>query len=201
MRSKKTFRSAKGFSLMELLMVMVITPMIFFAVYSSFSTGARLWVRLTQASPSEDLSIFYAKAGRDIRNMLRYQSIAFDGQKEEMTFAGTIEAPASLGGDRGIGAIRLYYDPSSRTVRREAKDLSRIYQQKEGATQILLERVTSFELSYYTSDPLEDELFWTSLWNPEPKKLPIAVRMKFTLEGSKWPYERTEYIPAGGLLK
>ena len=181
-------------------MVMVIAPVVFFAVYSNFSAGVRLWTRLAATAPDEDLNIFYIKVSRDLRGMRRFVSIPTVGDKEEFEFPATIEAPPALGGDHGIGQIRLYYDGNKHMIKREIRDYSQVYKDAPGSSSVLLKDVDDLEFSYLTVDPLEAEPVWRERWTPEPKKLPLAVRMTFTQEG-RGRQERTEYIPVGGQIQ
>ena len=88
----------RGFSLIELLLVLTLAPIIFFAVYANFISGVRLWQRMQVGTPEEDQAIFRTKTQRDFQNVLRYAAVPFTGGKDEVTFM------AGIGSDEALGA-------------------------------------------------------------------------------------------------
>ncbi len=190
-------RSKLGFSLLELLLVMSLLPIVFYTVFSNFSVGMKVWQAVNVATPIEDLAIFYQKARADLENTFFNQAIAFEGEKDEVTFPSTVASIPALGGDRGMGRVRLYYDPNAKGIMRQAWDYSEIYRESEGKTTLILHDVTSLEFSYLVFDKTSKSYEWNSSWKPTPDQLPAAVRMLFTL-GRGEPIERTYILPAGG---
>ncbi len=202
MFTKKTSRRARrGFSLLELLLVMSLAPIVFFVVYSNFAMGVRLWQRLQIATPEEDRAIFLIKARRDFQNMRRFSSLPFQGSVEEVAYASSIEAPSALGLGRGIGQVRYYFDDSSGAIFREVRDYSRLYEDKDGVRTLLLKGVRSFSLAYLVKEPPSSEYEWKEEYLPEkPSSLPMAVRLTYETDGASQPVEQTLIIGAGGAL-
>ncbi len=196
-------KTAKGgFSLVELLLVLSLAPIIFFAVYSNFSAGVQLWQRLQVATPEEDQAIFRLKTQRDFQNVMHYESMPFLGEKDELSFAAGIEADDGLGGKRAIGQVRYFYDESARAIARETKDFTQIYKEAPGQTVLLARDVGSFEAAYLVKDPLAKKYEWKDEFRPEkPGELPMAVRLIYTAQGSSENTEQTFFIPAGGPVK
>ncbi len=191
-----------GFSLIELLLVMTLAPIIFFAVYANFSTGIRLWQRLQVDTPEEDLVIFAQKAQRDFENATRYSLIPFEGGKDEAVFAARIEAEPALGGDRSIGQVRYYYDENKNAIFREIKNISEIYRDASGTKALLLKGVRSFEAAYLNYDKLAESYVWNDAYQPaQTGNQPMAVRLSYVLEGTNKRMEQVIFIPAGGDLK
>ena len=203
MRIKKTLSSEvrRGFSLLELLLVLTLAPIVFFALYSNFSAGLHIWSTVVRQTPEEDLHIFFYKVRRDVENMLRTDAIPFSGDSEEIVFACAIEARPELGGKRGIGQVRFYYDGSSKTINREVKDYSQVYQESPGQVTALLRNVSSFSLSYLTPAQTGDTYSWNDSWTPQAGALPAAVRLSFEAEQTLNRQERVIYIPVGGKIK
>lgn len=190
-------RSKLGFSLLELLLVMSLLPIVFYTVFSNFSVGMKVWQAVNVATPVEDLAIFYQKARADFDNTFFHQSIAFEGEKDEVTFPSTVVTAPVLGGDHGIGRVRLSYDTTAKGIMRQVWDYSEIYRESEGKKTLILRDVTSLEFSYLIFDIASKSYEWSSSWKPEPDKLPAAVRMIFSL-GRGDPIERTYFLPCGG---
>jgi len=181
---------------------MTLAPIIFFSVYSNFSAGVRIWSTVVRQTPQEDLNIFYYKIRRDIENMLRYVSIPCMGDKEEVTFASSIETIPEIGGKRGIGQVRLFYDTNSKSIRREIKNFSEIYRDAPGQETVLLRGVSEFELSYLSVGLPGSAAAWNDSWKSEGANLlPLAVRLSFSTETSAAKQERIFFILAGGKFK
>jgi prepilin-type N-terminal cleavage/methylation domain-containing protein len=192
----------RGFSLIELLLVLTLSPIVFFAVYSNFAMGVKLWQRLQVQSPEEDLVIFSLKAQRDLANAMRLSTIPFIGEPDAMTFASAIEAPEALGGKDGIGQVRYFYDERARAVMRETQDYSQTFKQAPGQKTLLIGDVDEFQVSYLAMAPTATLPDWTdSFASEKPTDLPIAVRFTYSRAGTRQRQERTYFLAAGGAKK
>ena len=191
MSIKKTPRKStkSGFSLVELLLVMTLLPILFFAVYTNFSTGLKLWTRVITAVPQEDLNIFHLKMRRDLESMARFSPIGFEGTAEEISFASDTD---------GIGRTRFFYDADKKIVVREMQTISQVYQEAQGTSSVLLQNVRSFEIAYLSVDPLQGGYAWRENWKPEAGSLPAAVRLSYSVESTPEKQEDTVFIPVGG---
>lgn len=201
---KKTSRKASegGFSFVELLLVMSLAPIIFFAVYSNFTSGVRLWQRMQIGTPEEDQAIFRLKTQRDFQNVLHYAAVPFEGEKEEMFFMAGIDVEGSPGGKRAMGQVHYYYDESARTIARETRDFSQLYQEKPGQITLMAQNVRSVQMAYLVKDPLENDFTWKEEFTAEKAgDLPLAIRLIYTAQNSSQSTELTFFIPAGGSLK
>lgn len=121
--------SQDGFSLIELLLVAGLAPIVFFAVYMTFSSGVNLWQKLKQPNPEEDLVIFSQKTQQDFQNSIKFSSIVFSGTKDEVSFPAAIHADKNLGGDHGIGRIAYYYDDKTHGIARTVWNFSQVYKE------------------------------------------------------------------------
>jgi len=191
----------KGFLLVELLVVMALSPIVFFSVYSSFSAGIRIWSTVSQKTPEEDVNIFYYKIQHDLENMRRYALVPFDGDKQEFLFISSIDARVELGGKRGIGQVRYFYDDTSKTLNREVKDFSQMYTDATGFTTVLLKEVTLFEMSYLFFNPTEKNPSWSESCTMDGANLPLAMQVSFSTAQNPAKHERVIFIPAGGSFK
>lgn len=195
-------KKLSGFTLVELLLVMTLAPIVFVAVYSNFSAGTRIWQRLQADTPEEDTAIFLSKAKRDFTEAMRFSPIPFSGDDEEVAFAAGIDTVPALGGHRGIGRIRYFYDPKARGIMREIRNFSHVYEDKPGSVTRLLGDIDSFKLSYLAYDPLAPGYVWTEGFEPKPNAspLPAAVRMSYTTASGE-AVERTLFVSSGGGTK
>ena len=199
--SKSSFSRA-GFTLVELLLVAVLVPLIAFAIYANFNSGIKIWQRLNQQTGLEDLNIFSQKALKSLDGALNYSTITCEGDGESFSFASFIETEEKLGGDRGIGQTRLFYDPKQKAIKREQKNMSQVYKEASGKVDILLSGVSNFEMSYFTMNKQDKTYQWIEEWSvpAPPNELPVAVRMEFELSvvSDSRSVKKTFMIPAGG---
>ena len=191
----------RGFSMVELLLVLSLAPIVFFAVYSNFSAGVKMWQRLQISTPEEDQAIFRLKTQRDFQNALHYESLPFQGDDSEAVFMACIALPGP-GGDRAIGQVHYFYDDSHKTIVREICDFSQLYRDAQGQVTVMQSNVGSFSMLYLSKDPLSAEPDWKDSFKPgKPGELPLAVRITYSESGRTENFEQTYVIPAGGLVK
>ena len=198
---KKTSRKASkpgGFSLIELLLVLSLAPIVFFAVYSNFNAGVRLWQRLQIGTPDEDRAIFRIKTQRDFLNAMHFTSIPFMGDEEGVTFAASIVADEKLGGDRAIGQVHYFYDASSRNIMRETKDYSQVYKESPGLSTVMAQNIDSFVMTYLVKDVTAKDYVWQEDYHEKPGTLPTAIKLTYTVKDSAEVYEQTYFISSGG---
>jgi len=185
---------------MELLIVAALFPVIAFATYSNLNSGIRIWEAMQKETPDETAAIFYSKVTGELGNMFLYTPIPFNAEKDSITFAAPIQAPAALGGDLGFGELRYYFDEKKRMIFRQERNVSDLFKEKPGRARPLLTEVSSFKISFFTKDPLDKKYKWFEEWdNSQGKKLPIAVRFNFeaSVAGITKNYSKVFRIPAG----
>ena len=190
-----------GFSLVELLLVLTLAPVIFFAVYSNFSTGVRLWKRIQVPIPQEDVLIFYEKSVKDIQNTMRSKQISYFGEKDRISFCTGVEADKTLGGARGIGQITYYYDDFKKILFREVKDYSQLYRDAAGSVAPLLRDISSVEFSFFALNLSSHEYEWKDDFSGKGGNVPTAVRIRYVAKDSPKPVTETFFIPTGWAAK
>ncbi len=181
---------------------MTLIPLVSFAVYANFSAGVKVWQAVGQGGiPAEDVDIFFQKVSVDFFNAFKYTSLPFSGDSKKVTFASLIDTERALGGDQGIGEVSFFYDAGKQAIVKEEKNVSQIYKEKPGKAQVMLRRVSSFQVSFFTFDKLNDAFVWQESWDPQETILPVAVKFRFELTPGTGPREsfiRTFVVPAGG---
>ena len=186
--------------MIELMLAALLVPLIAFAIYANFNSGVKIWRRLHQQTSTEDLMIFSHKVSRNFESLFKYTPIAFEGNEENISFAALIETDVLLGGDRGIGQIRLFYDPGSNTIKREIKNLNQIYRERDSKIETILGGVSHFKATYLVENKKEKTFEWLEEWADRPKELPLAVRFEFTWLNASGQRQvrKTFEIPSGG---
>lgn len=191
---------ARGFSLLELLLVLTLVPVVSFTAYSNLSSGIKLWNSLNRPIIEEELQLFQNKASRDFLSAICFSTIPFQGDAETTSFVSIIKAPAELGGERGIGQVTYGYDASLRAIVREEKDYSQFSNDKPGRKLPVLDGVNSCSLSYLVYDDQAREHVWSDVWAGKANEAPAAVRFTYSIlrEGQARDTEETFYVPVGG---
>ena len=199
MHSKPNRRKLSGgFSLLELLLAASLIPLVSFVIFSNISSGMRLWRAVNQSVFEEDLSIFRSKISSDFEQAFKYATIPFVGEPTRLSFASTMDVPAVLGGDRGIGQASFFYDASAHALVKQEANLSDLFKESAGRSHVVLRNVRRFEVRYFSYNVLEDEYLWDEEWDPDKKSLPVAIRFLCELEGQREPLVFTFALPAGG---
>ncbi len=195
---KKRLSSERAFSLMELLIVLAIFPVIAFTIFASFGAGIRLWKTVHQEVPEEAMALFTVKMDRDLRGVVPYKPIAFIGQKDSLSFAGRVQAPVKLGGNRAFGEVRIYYDEASRTISREERNISESYKESAPRRNVLLTDVHSAEFSFFEPGSNGQPAQWVEEWTPDLKTLPVAVKVVFEAGPGRRNETLVFRLPVGG---
>ncbi|HTL71274.1 MAG TPA: prepilin-type N-terminal cleavage/methylation domain-containing protein [Candidatus Eisenbacteria bacterium] len=200
-RAERLRRRAGAFTLIELLLVMTLLPILAFAVYANFNSGFRIWKAANQEVPEEACALFYRRGDADFRNLVRYSALPFEGGSSEVAFCAGVAAPAELGGDRGLGQVRYFYDDDKKALFREEKNFSEVHKERPGRVTLVLEHVERFSLEYFAVTQQKDVYAWTEEWTGrKPEELPLAVRFSFDRSGpaGNRTDTRTFQVGAGG---
>ena len=184
-------RGDRGFSLLEVLMAAFLVPVVGFVIFSSFSSGVRLWKASQQHGPGEDVQIFFQKASVDVEQAFKFKSIPFGGSSAEFFF------PAYVSKDGAPGRVRYFYDGGHHRIVREALTISQVYREKGGAETTVLQDVRSLEISYFIYNKADKVCFWTPELDPASKELPVAVRFRLVVGASG--FVKTITVPAGNV--
>ena len=193
--------SLRGFTLIELLLVMTLLPILSFAMYSNFNSGFRLWKAANRDIPEEAPAFFYQRAAADLQNMRRYAAMPFQGAESEIVFCAGVPSAPALGGKRGLGQVRYYFDGSQKAVFREEKNFSQVYKERPGRISRVLEHAESFRIDYLIENKAEKTVHWAGAWqSAEEGALPLAVRFHTDSApfGERRSDSHTFAVPVGG---
>ena len=184
----------RGFTLVELLIVTVIMAIISLAIFSTFSSGLKIYNRMNSEFTLEDAVIFCDRMGQDLRNSLNFTGIKFTGKDDEFEFASIFYSSRMR--KRTVGRVKYIFDSSAEKIERHADDYSFIYNQEEPAGRQSLDKIKSCVFAYYFFDSQEKEFVWLPDWNKEG--LPLAVRMELAIgENPEVKFIRTFGVPIG----
>lgn len=193
-RLNRRFRSERGFSLIELLVVTTLVPIVAITIYANFSAAVKLWRGLQSETPYEEMELFTRKASADFLNTFHFASIPFSVEEDKLTFAAFSTGPETMGGDRAIAEVSYFFDKDNHAVVRQERTLNEIYREKPGRKSALCRDALAFRVEFFSLDDQTHAYVWTDAWQ-SPDTLPTAVRL--VIQQSSGTLQRTFLIPAG----
>lgn len=182
----------KAFTLIELLVVTVIVSVISLAIYTTLSSGLKIWKRASVSLPQEELYIFFDKFSLDVRNSFKYANAKFAGSEEKFEFPSFVEMP--LVKARTIGRVVYAYDSGDGILTRVLQDYSDVYTSGDGYVQQAIDNIRSFRFLYYAYIKEKNEYVWQERW--EKEEPPLAIRMEIEFKDEQdTPQVRTVSFP------
>lgn len=183
------------------MVVSALLAVIALAVFSTFSSGVKLYQRTGQIGRSEEAVMFLERFSSDARNSFVFSGIAFNGTDKSLQMPAVVSLtgmPSAAGTVRSIGRVSYLYDPQQRTLARFQADYSQLYESGGGQARQVLEQVQQAEFSYYLKDAENKTDYWKNEFNPERGALPMAVRLDLEIQINGQPrrFVRTVSIPA-----
>jgi prepilin-type N-terminal cleavage/methylation domain-containing protein len=190
----------KGFTFVEMIVVIVITASLGVAIYATFSQGVRLWTRTSGDRGEWKVDLWGERLIEGLRNAFRDPQWAMKGTSTEIFFA-TLEQEKGRAFVQPVPAYFHYiFDPKAGAAvsRRYAfEEIFTAAQEPPRASDSVLPKVISFGLEYYGYDARAKDYRWVSQWNkdcfPETVKITIETR---SMNHYKWA--RMVPVPAGG---
>ncbi len=165
----------RSFTLIEMLIVPVALSIVAFALFATFANGIKVWKRVHQQVPEEDVNIFFDRFGYDAKNSFKFTGINFTGSSERIEFATLVYSPRLR--TRTVGKAIYFYDGSAGTLAKEERDYSQAYAGEQGSVVQSLGNIRNARFRYYFYDAEKKEYVWREEWGEEG--LPLAVRVEF----------------------
>ncbi|MFH1045534.1 MAG: prepilin-type N-terminal cleavage/methylation domain-containing protein [Candidatus Omnitrophota bacterium] len=190
-------RTKKGFTLIETLLVTSMLAVVSLAVYGTFNSGIKIWQRLTQRMPVEDVSILFEKMTDDLRNSFSFDGLPFIGLGQSFSCATLVNTKLQSGPEGlSAGKVVYFYNPKNKTINRQQFNYSEIYEDVFTRSRQMSEQVYSLRFQYYYYDPLRRVHGWKELWleEDEEARLPLAVRMTISFMENEEIREETKTI-------
>lgn len=181
-------RSSKGFTFIEISIVVVMLSAISLVIYSTLSAGVKIWQRANSYALETDVAIFLDKISQDLRNCIRFSGIPAHGSGNDLVFALLQDNTAKDAANFGIA--HYYFNPQEKRLYRAYSDYSRLYSGdiQEHPT-LMLENALGVAFSYYFK---EEKAVWKDVFSTN---LPQAVRVEVIFESNKRQKVFREIIP------
>ena len=168
-------RVKPGFTLIEILIVVLMLSVISLAVYASFNNCIKIWKMINQRIPEEDLCIFFEGFSRDLRNTFKFRGLDLSGKEDKIEFSALVYSPRL--NSRTVGRAVYSYDPQEEVFQRQQRDFADIYTGEKGTVRQSLKNIKSLRFRYYFYNERKKEYLWEDEWL-EKQLLPLAVNIE-----------------------
>lgn len=165
-----------GFTLIELIIVSVTMVVVSMAIYTTLSTGLKIWRKASFEIVEENADVFFEKFTADLRNAVMYNNITFAGSADGFELP-TLVMSRNLN-SRAVGKVIYSYDKDGKSVRRCAQDFSDIFN-GGGPGSEALQNVSSARFQYYTYNAQTKEYLWQD--EIADQRMPLAIRIELEI--------------------
>ncbi len=195
-----------GFTLIEITLGVALAAVVGVVVFSTFSSGLRLWQRHQEGFPARDTAFLFERMQRDFENGSEYTTWVLRGNATQCEFPAFVGSITAQEGRMPAPARVLYFwDGTGARVLRSVTSLSDDFQGILKDGKAVLSGVERFVFSYYFLDPQRNEYVWSEQWPSEEAVLkegawPLAVRLEVSVRYDKRIYEAVKIfsLPLGG---
>ena len=148
--------SKSAFTLIEVLLVVSLLAVISIAVFNTFLNGMKIWNKSYRAIFEEDILVFFEKINMDLRNVVRYSQIRFEGDKNHLTFATLVKVPSDPrrvfkeeSYVNEIGRVEYYFDETDRAIVRRQAGYGQTFKNKFEPPRRLANTVNFLRFMYF----------------------------------------------------
>ncbi len=169
-------KGAKGFTLIEMMLVAGILAVIGLTIASTFAGGLNIFYRMENYTNTRaDIMLSMERLEKDIRNVFYYTGIDFIGESKKLTFPGIIKTKGPDGRpEDSLGSITYYRDDSkkTRTISREEKKYPIAVRNKEAPKGVVtaLSPIEDLTFKYFSYDPDMESYSWVDMWDKSEER-------------------------------
>jgi prepilin-type N-terminal cleavage/methylation domain-containing protein len=186
-------KNNRGFTLLELLIAISLSVVIFIILFAAMRLGAKSQEKgLERGEVTQKVRIISDRLAWLLRgaypfylNRVEEQKIFFDGKAGALGFVTSSVDSYGKGPEdmAGLKWVYLFVDREGLKIREKVFFLSDVFEDKDGKVYLLDPDVKTMEFEYYEVPEGEKEGFWTTEWAPEDKQtIPSAVKVKLAVE-------------------
>lgn len=195
----------KGFTLVEILLVVSLVSVVGLALYSAFSNSLNIWDKINRDVPAENIDIFFDRIALDLRNCFIFSGMNFEGNNSHIAFPAIIKIQTTSGVQEQIGQVSYLLNSRDNKIYRRQSNFSEVYQGKIGQERKWDSTVSSIRFYYYYYDSEDEEYYWLDSWeskgsglgSEKEEEFPLSVRVRVTVKDgdSEQVFTRTISIP------
>lgn len=172
---------SQGMTLVEILLVVVLSSMLSIAAYNLLLSGLRIWERAQRLVVEEDVVIFFDKITKDLQNTFYYSRIIATGNEQRFAFPSRVTtlADKKRGLSQGayveqIGQVEYYFDGATQSLYRRQANYAQALNGDFGEARVLVHGVDrlKFRYIYLTED---GEIFSDEVLDLLPSSVDVEI--------------------------
>ncbi len=198
----KFLKRKKGFTLVEILIVVSLIGIINFALYRSLINGVGVWQRAEATVIEEDIAIFFDSIAQDLRNTVLFSKIRFEGTEFSISIPTIIDTYPDLNSGlekdqlvRQIGQAQYYYDFIEDGLFYKQSTYGQLQNFQTGKSRVIIESVQRVKFRYFYQTE-HDEISSDSAYDAIPTGIEIEVQ--FSDQKGERSIKRFIDIPVSG---
>lgn len=167
----------KGFTFVELFVVVLLFSLLSLAVYTTFASGLKMWQRIQDTSLLQRRALLgLERFSMDARQTLDFSKIGFTGKSNETSFP--------ILWDEQI--LKITYSLGQKALLRKQETFKDILEEKEKALiKGLISDVEDLKFSFAYQEEGKLEYSWKDTWDKEDG-LPIIVKMELKTKDAQF---------------
>ena len=187
--------SRKGFTLVELLVVVSILGLVTGVVGASLAAGIRAWQMARTFGTVEAQALVGARIlKRDVMNTFAFYAIPFKGSRREMTFPAIVDTtPESENPSPRLGSVSYRYNRYERVLERQVTALASEITAPSQDPERLVRDVEDLVIRY--GEVGKNGLSWEASWDNTTNH-PEVVEIELTVKTDTGPLVIRETIVA-----
>jgi len=185
---RKKYRRSSGFTLIEVMVVVIIFSIVGAGIGQTFVSGMKIWSRAQKAGESSmDVFVAIETIGRDLRQSISLRSVKFEGKQDEISFL-------TFWND-SVVKVTYKFNPAQKELVRRQMDLKNALSGdlQDRYTERKIAVLDDFSFSYFNFDKEKEEYVWLDEW-PKEQGLFEAVKVKARFGDEQ--VIKTIFIPA-----
>ncbi len=150
---------ARGFTLIEVLMVSSMISMIGLALFQALSNGIDIWKRADRFATEEDVAIFLEKLTRDLRNGFNYSLLDFNGKSAEIIVPTLVQTKIELSSGKvssqnttHLGLVKYVFRKADQRIVRLQANYGKALKGKFEKEREVAHHIRSLSFSYFLKE-------------------------------------------------
>lgn len=188
----------KGFTYIEMLLVVSLLSITSLALYNTFVSGMKIWYQANQLVVEEDIFLFFDRLSTDLYNSFYFSQINFDGEEDKISFPSILTVLADeRGTQKGeyidqIGKVEYYFDKEDNQIYRRQYNYSEAQNKKTPKARSIAKAINDVKFHYYYQVKGGYEISTTADKLPSLVEVELAFKDSF---GKKKTFRKIIDIP------